>query len=298
MTEYHNPVLLNRSISELLNGDDGYYVDVTFGGGGHSREILNRTKKAKLIAFDQDADAQENLKHERLTLLNQNFRFLKNNLRYCNAIPVKGILADLGVSSHQFDEGTRGFTFREDHLIDMRMNQDQEMTGAKAINELPEKELGKILREYGELDQAHRVSRAICTAREETPIETTGQLVAIVEKLFNPKQFKKQLAKLFQAIRIYVNDELEVLREFLQQCAEVIQPGGRLVVISYHSLEDRMVKNFLRDGQFTGSQTTDVYGNIQRPFDPIQNRAIVPEEEEIEQNPRARSAKLRVGIKR
>jgi 16S rRNA (cytosine1402-N4)-methyltransferase len=297
---YHNPVLLHRSI-ELLNIDPkGVYVDVTFGGGGHSRVLLQRLDEhGRLIAFDQDPDAWNNVPDDdRFTLIPHNFRFLKNFLRLHRAIPVDGILADLGVSSHQFDVPDRGFSTRFDARLDMRMNPSVGNTAETVVNSYSAEELQKIFTQYGELRSSYCISRAIVKARADKPIQTTGQLIEVIRECLPERKINKLSAMVFQALRIEVNEELEVLKEMLTQAAEVLKPGGRLVVISYHSLEDRLVKNFFRAGNFEGKIEKDFYGNVLSPLKPLSGKAVIPNEEEIRENSRARSAKLRVAEKR
>ena len=295
---YHNPVLLKRSVDDLVTNPDGIYVDVTFGGGGHSREILKKlSSKGKLYSFDQDLDAVKNtIDDERFTLINQNFRFLENMLMSFGITKVDGILADLGVSSHQFDEAERGFSTRSNAPLDMRMNVMQVLDAKKIINEYEEEQLASIFFYYGELRESRRLAREIVKHRQLKPIETTEDL----KKLFSYiPQFKqnKFFAQVFQAVRIEVNQELEVLKELLVQSYKMLKPEGRLVVISYHSLEDRLVKRFLKNGMFEGEPARDIYGNFTKIFDLLQTKAIIPGEEEIAENSRARSAKMRVGIK-
>lgn len=296
---YHIPVLLNKSVEGLNLCSDGVYVDATFGGGGHSREILKQLgADGKLIVFDQDVDAFANKPDDdRLVFVQQNFRYLKNYLRLYGAIPVDGILADLGVSSYQFDEGARGFSIRFDGPLDMRMQQNQAKTAADVVNAYPEEELNKIFRLYGEINNSRCMASAICSQRKIKPFETTFQLIEAVEKCVPATRKNKLLAMLFQAIRIEVNEELEVLCEFLEQSSQVLKPGGRLVVISYHSLEDRLVKNFMKTGNFEGKLKKDFYGNNLVDLKPVVNKAIVPNEDEINKNSRARSAKLRIAEK-
>lgn len=296
--EYHNPVLLSESVGALVNDPAGTYVDCTFGGGGHSREILiHLNKNGRLFSFDQDEDAKANLiGDERFTLIMQNFRHLKNNLRYLGIKKVDGVLADLGVSSHQFDTPERGFSIRFDADLDMRMNQSSKLTAAKILNEYEEEKLADIFYSYGELKNARRLAREIVSERKSNPIRTIRQLKDLFHYIPKNKE-NKFLAQLFQALRIEVNDEMAALREMLTQCGEVIKEGGKLVVISYHSLEDRLVKRYMKTGLFEGEPERDVYGNWDAPFRPIQSKVIVPEEKEIENNPRARSAKMRVAIK-
>ncbi|AYO58682.1 16S rRNA (cytosine(1402)-N(4))-methyltransferase [Chryseobacterium sp. 6424] len=295
---YHNPVLLKKSVEDLVTNPDGTYVDVTFGGGGHSAEILTKlSPKGRLYSFDQDLDALNNtIDDERFTLINQNFRFLENSLLMYGVPAVDGILADLGVSSHQFDAAERGFSTRSNAPLDMRMNVMQTLDAKKVINEYEEEQLADLFYYYGELREARKLAREIVHHRKIKPVETTDDL----KKLFSYiPQFKqnKFFAQVFQAIRIEVNQELEVLKEMLVQSHRMLNTNGRLVVISYHSLEDRLVKRFLKNGMFEGEPARDVYGNFSKSFDLLQSKAIVPSEEEIEENSRARSAKMRVGIK-
>jgi 16S rRNA (cytosine1402-N4)-methyltransferase len=296
--EYHNPVLLKESVDALVGNPGGIYVDCTFGGGGHSREIISRlTEEGKLVSFDQDEDAVKNsLDDNRFTLVMQNFRFLKNNLRYHGHKQVDGVLADLGVSSHQFDTPDRGFSTRFNGDLDMRMNQSSKLTAAKIINEYDEEKLADIFYYYGDLKNSRRWAREILAERANGVIQTIEQLKGIFSYI--PKNIEnKFLAQVFQSLRIEVNDEMAALREMLQQCSEVIAPGGKLVVISYHSLEDRLVKRFMKNGMFEGEPERDVFGNWDAPFKPVQSKVIVPSEQEIKENPRARSAKMRVAIK-
>lgn len=295
---YHNPVLLKESIDALVTNPDGVYVDVTFGGGGHSREILKRlSPKGKLYSFDQDLDALNNaIEDERFTLINQNFRFLENSLLMYGVNEVDGILGDLGVSSHQFDEAERGFSTRSDAPLDMRMNVMQHLDAKKVINDYEEEHLADIFYYYGELRESRKLAREIVHVRKDRKIKTTEDL----KKMFSyipPHKSNKFFAQLFQAIRIEVNQELEVLKEMLQQSYKILKKEGRLVVISYHSLEDRLVKRFLKNGMFEGEPERDIYGNYTKAFDLLQSKAIVPGDKEIEENSRARSAKMRVGIK-
>ncbi len=297
---YHNPVLLHRSI-ELLNiNPNGVYADVTFGGGGHSRLILQHLgDKGRLIGFDQDPDALNNVPDDgRFTLVPHNFRFLRNFLRLHNAIPVDGILADLGVSSHQFDVPDRGFSTRFDAGLDMRMNPSAGDTAETIVNNYSAEELQAIFTQYGELRSSYCISHAIVNARAESPIRTTGQLIEIIKTCLPERKINKLSAMVFQALRIEVNRELEVLKEMLEQAADVLKPGGRLVVISYHSLEDRLVKNFFRAGNFEGKIEKDFYGNVLSPLKPLSGKAVIPNQDEIEENSRARSAKLRVAVKK
>ena len=295
---YHNPVLLKQSIDALITNPDGIYVDVTFGGGGHSREILKRlSSKGKLYSFDQDLDAlKNNIEDERFTLINQNFRFLENSLLMYGISEVDGILGDLGVSSHQFDEAERGFSTRSDAPLDMRMNVMQNLDAKKVVNDYEEEHLADILYYYGEIREARKLAREIVHARKSKEIVTTEDLKKIFSYIPQFKQ-NKFFAQLFQAIRIEVNQELEVLKDMLLQSYKILKKDGRLVVISYHSLEDRLVKRFLKNGMFEGEPERDIYGNFAKSFELLQSKAIIPNNEEIEENSRARSAKMRVGIK-
>jgi 16S rRNA (cytosine1402-N4)-methyltransferase len=295
---YHNPVLLKQSVDDLVTNPDGIYVDCTFGGGGHSREILSRlSDKGRLFSFDQDLDALKNtIDDSRFTLVNQNFRFLENSLLMYGVAQVDGVLADLGVSSHQFDEADRGFSTRSNAPLDMRMNVMQNLDAKRVINEYEESELADLFYHYGELREARKLAREIVHHRKTKSIDTTEDL----KKLFSyipPHKVNKFYAQLFQAIRIEVNQELEVLKEMLVQAYNVLKPEGRLVVISYHSLEDRLVKRFLKNGMFEGEPERDIYGNYKKAFELIQSKAIIPDDQEIEENSRARSAKMRTGIK-
>lgn len=295
---YHDPVLLNESIDALIVNPNGIYVDCTFGGGGHSQEILNRLgEQGKLIAFDQDEDAKRNaLDDPRFQLVTQNFRYMKNSLRYLRVQKVDGVLADLGVSSHQFDTPERGFSTRFEGDLDMRMSQSSKLTAGKIINQYEEEALANVFFQYGELRNARRMAKEIVTARKEKPIRSIEEL----KQLFNyiPKNVtNKFLAQLFQSLRIEVNDEMSALKEMLVQTADVIDESGRLVVISYHSLEDRLVKRYIKNGLFEGEPERDVFGNWEAPFRPLQTKVITPTPEEIERNPRARSAKMRIAIK-
>lgn len=296
---YHQPVMLEQCIEGLNIKPDGTYVDVTFGGGGHSRAILDQlSPKGKLIAFDQDNDAIENLPDDgRVIFVNHNFRFLKNFLQYYNIEKIDGLLADLGVSSHHFDIAERGFSFRQEAALDMRMNRNASLTAAEVVNEYSEEALRNIFYQYGELKEAGKLARAIVKSRQLKTFETTTQLSEALQ-VFTPRNGEhKFLAKVFQALRIEVNHEMESLRRLLEQSAEVLNPGGRLVVITYHSLEDRLVKNFIKAGNFDGKITRDLYGNYEAPFAAVYRNVIVPDEKETEENNRARSAKLRVAEK-
>lgn len=296
--EYHNPVLRQLSIDYLVTDPDGVYVDVTYGGGGHSRTILEKLNQGRLIAFDQDADAQSQLiEDERFTFVASNFKNLGRFLKYHQAYPVDGILADLGVSSHQFDTPERGFSYREDGVLDMRMNRQTGNSAQDIINEYDEKALSDIFYRYGELSDGRALARRILKAREEQPITTTQQLVEVLKPALIRGKENKSLSKIFQAIRIEVNQEMAVLESFLGQTVEALKVGGRLVIISYHSLEDRLVKNFMRAGNLSGEVEKDFFGNPQTPFKLVTRKAIQPDNEEINLNPRARSAKLRVAEK-
>ncbi|KAB1228805.1 MULTISPECIES: 16S rRNA (cytosine(1402)-N(4))-methyltransferase RsmH [Chryseobacterium] len=295
---YHNPVLLKQSVDDLVTNPDGIYVDCTFGGGGHSREILSRlSDKGRLFSFDQDLDALKNtIDDPRFTLVNQNFRFLENSLLMYGISQVDGVLADLGVSSHQFDEADRGFSTRSNAPLDMRMNVMQNLDAKRVINDYEESELADLFYHYGELREARKLAREIVHHRKIKTINTTEDL----KKLFSyipPHKVNKFYAQLFQAIRIEVNQELEVLKEMLVQAFNVLKQEGRLVVISYHSLEDRLVKRFLKNGMFEGEPERDIYGNYKKAFELIKSKAIIPDNQEIEENSRARSAKMRTGIK-
>jgi 16S rRNA (cytosine1402-N4)-methyltransferase len=296
--DYHTPVLLTESIDGLQIKPQGVYVDVTFGGGGHSREILKKLNKGKLVAFDQDDDALQNLiDDERFIFVNHNFRFLKNFLKYHGFETVDGILADLGVSSHHFDQPERGFSFRYDGGLDMRMNRSAKVSAKDIINQYPEQELAKIFWEYGELKNSRKLAKVIVNNRTDKEINTIKSFTDLLMP-FIPKHAEyKFLAKIFQALRIEVNREMDFLKEMLLQTTEVIKPGGRLVVITYHSLEDRLVKNFIKHGKFEGEAEKDFYGRTNVPFKAINRKVIIPDKKEIEENNRARSAKLRIAEK-
>lgn len=297
---YHVPALLNESIEGLDIRPSGVYVDVTFGGGGHSREILRRlNENGRLIAFDQDEDAILNaIDDPRFTFVRSNFRFLKNYLRYLGVDKVDGVLADLGVSSHHFDDAERGFSFRFEGGLDMRMNRQAPKSAADILNEYPEEKLRELFLKYGELKNAHKIASSIAAYRQTKKITATNDLLAILEPFAFKDREKKILAQSFQALRIEVNGEMEALTEMLTQALLVLKPGGRLSVISYHSLEDRLVKNFFRTGNFEGTLIKDFYGNVETPFEQINRKVIVPAEEEQQQNPRSRSAKLRIAGKK
>lgn len=297
--EYHNPVLLHETVDGLNIKPDGIYVDVTFGGGGHSKEILRRLgPNGKLFGFDQDEDAWENaLPDERFALIQENFRYIKRFLRFHGIKSVDGILADLGVSSHQFDVPERGFSTRFDADLDMRMSKRNELDAYKVINEYDENNLKRVFLDYGELKVAPALARTIVDAREKKDIKTTEELKTVLAKYLPEKVKNKVLAQIYQAVRIEVNQEMEVLKEFLEQSLEILKPGGRLSVISYHSLEDRLVKRFMKNGLFEGEPERDFFGNFSVPFKLV-GKLIVPTEAEIKINNRARSAKLRIAEKK
>jgi 16S rRNA (cytosine1402-N4)-methyltransferase len=287
--------LLHESIDGLALDPNGVYVDVTFGGGGHSREILKRLDKGKLFAFDQDPDAQANVPDdERFTLIPQNFRYMQNFLRMYGVLEVNGILADLGVSSHQFNEAERGFSLRFDGPLDMRMSQNQQISAADLVNKLEVNELARLLRLYGEVQGAMRVAHAIVAKRDEEPIKTTTEFNKVLMPLVPPKKQNKFIAQVYQALRIEVNDEIAALKALLEQSEKLIVSGGRLSVISYHSLEDRLVKYYMRAGNFDGEVQKDFYGNPIAPFNLVSRKAVMPDEDEINENNRARSARLRI----
>ncbi len=296
--EYHNPVLLHPTVDGLNIKPDGVYVDVTFGGGGHSKEILRRLgPNGKLFAFDQDEDALANaLPDERFTLINENFRFIKRFLRFHGVKSVDGILADLGVSSHQFDVPERGFSTRFDAELDMRMSQKNDLNAYRVVNEYDDADLRRVFSDYGELKNAPVLSRTIIEARELQPIRTTDELKEVLAKHLPERVRNKILAQIYQAIRIEVNQEMDVLKEFIEQSLEILNPGGRFSVISYHSLEDRLVKRFIKNGMFEGEPERDFFGNFSVPFKTI-GKLIVPDDAEIKINNRARSAKLRIAEK-
>ncbi|MDY6230723.1 MAG: 16S rRNA (cytosine(1402)-N(4))-methyltransferase RsmH [Prevotella sp.] len=307
---YHIPVLLKESIDGLDIKPGGVYVDVTFGGGGHSSEILQRLDgTGHLYSFDQDADAEKNIEKRlgergkgtgagaNFTFVRSNFRYLKNWMRYYGEENIDGLLADLGVSSHHFDDFERGFSFRQDAPLDMRMNKRASMTAADIIETYTEQQLADVFYIYGELKQARRLAATICKARTETKIKTTAQLTAIAEKHLNREREKKDMARLFQALRIEVNNEMTALREMLAAATQLIKPGGRLSVITYHSLEDRIVKNFMRSGNAEGKISQDFFGRRETPFRLVNSKVITPTDDEQERNPRSRSAKLRIAEK-
>ena len=305
---YHIPVLLNESIEGLNLQKGGIYVDVTMGGGGHTLEILNRMDKdATLFSFDQDLDAYQNMlqshaddiaKDERFVFVRSNFRYLKNWMRYHGVEQIDGLLADLGVSSHHFDDENRGFSFRFDSPLDMRMNKSATQTAADVVNNYSEEALADVFYLYGELKNARRIASLLVKQRAQTEIKTTQQLTTVLEPLFRREREKKDLAKLFQALRIEVNGEMQALKEMLNSATQLLKKGGRLSIITYHSLEDRIVKNIMKAGNVEGKVEQDFYGRIHTPFKLINNKVIVPSEEEQEQNPRSRSAKLRIAEKK
>ena len=295
---YHVPVLLEESISGLNIDPEGVYLDLTFGGGGHSREILKRLKDGCLIGFDQDSDALANVPDDnRFVFVNHNFRYLRNFMRYCGYDKADGILADLGVSSHEFDEADRGFSFRFDAELDMRMNQRNKLKATDVLNSYSEEELTRVFRNYGEVDNVKRLVGLIVKARAENEINRSEEFLQVIDPCVPKQKEKKYLAQVYQALRIEVNGELEALEEMLQQAELALRPGGRLVIITYHSLEDRIVKNFLKSGNFEGKVEKDFYGHVKRHFELVNRKVIVPSEEEVERNPRARSAKLRIAEK-
>ena len=297
--EYHNPVLLEESVDALDIMPGGVYVDATFGGGGHSREILSRMDStARLYSFDQDADAERNIvDDDRFTFVRSNFRYLENWMRYYGIEHIDGILADLGVSSHHFDDETRGFSFRFDAPIDMRMNKRAGKTAADILNDYTEEQLADIFYIYGELKTSRRIAAAIAKARAAKPIKTTTDLLTIVDPLMPKERQKKDLAKVFQALRIEVNREMEALKEMLAAAVRLLRPGGRLSVITYHSLEDRMVKNVMKTGNVEGKVEKDFFGRTSATMRPLQGKPITPSAEEQTDNPRSRRAKLRIGVK-
>ena len=299
-TFYHTPVLLHESIEGLGIKEDGIYVDVTCGGGGHSKEILRHLgQNGHLYSFDQDADAEKNIFPDpRFTFVRSNFRFLKNFLKYYKVELVDGILADLGVSSHHFDEEERGFSFHANTALDMRMNTRAGRTAADIINTYSEEQLADVFYLYGELKNSRRLASAVVKARANHPIQTIPEFLEVIKPFFGKEREKKELAKVFQALRIEVNDEMEALKEMLRASIDMLKPGGRLAVITYHSLEDRLVKNIIKTGNFQGKVEKDFYGNLLTPFSSINNKVITASEEEITVNPRSRSAKLRIAEKK
>ena len=298
-TVYHVPVLLKETVDGLNVRPDGTYVDVTFGGGGHSREVLSRLgENGRLLGFDQDEDAERNVPDDgRFTFVRSNFRYLKNFLRYHGVEQVDGILADLGVSSHHLDEAERGFSFRFDGRLDMRMNRQAALTAADVVNTYDEERLADVFRLYGELKNARRLAGVLVKARATKEVQTIADFLEVVKPLFGREREKKELAKVFQALRIEVNQEMQALIEMLNAATQVLRPGGRLAVITYHSLEDRLVKNLMRTGNVEGKEDKDFFGNRQTPFRIVTNKVVVPGQDELEANPRSRSAKLRVAEK-
>ncbi len=296
---YHKPVMLKEAVDGLSIKPDGTYVDVTFGGGGHSKAILEQLgENGKLYAFDRDKAAAENtINDERFTLIEADFKFLRNYLKIYGAVPFDGLLADLGVSSRQFDDAPRGFSTRFDAELDMRMTQTSPKTAKQVVNAYGEQELRDIFKHYGELKQAGAIARTLVSTRTNRPINTTGELKTALERFAPRGKSAKFFAQVFQALRMEVNDEPEALHQLIKQTTEGLKPGGRFCVIAYHSLEDRPVKHFFKSGNFTGKQEKDLYGNILRPLTPIKNKVITPAPEELEENPRARSAKLRIAEK-
>lgn len=297
---YHVPVLLKESVDGMNIQPEGTYVDVTFGGGGHSKEILSRLgRNGKLLGFDQDEDAEKNIVNDkRFIFVRSNFRYLHNFLRYHDINGVDSILADLGVSSHHFDDSERGFSFRFDGKLDMRMNKRAGITAAEMVNTYEEERLADIFYLYGELKNSRRLASVIVKSRVDKKIETIEDFLAVIKPLFGREREKKELAKVFQALRIEVNQEMETLKEMLLAATEALKPGGRLVVITYHSLEDRIVKNIMKTGNVEGKQDQDFFGNLNTPFRLVNNKVIVPDENEIARNPRSRSAKLRIAEKK
>ena len=296
---YHVPVLLKESVDGLDIKPDGVYIDVTFGGGGHSKEILTRLgKKGHLYSFDQDADAEKNIvDYDRFTFVRSNFRYIKNWMRYYEVDKIDGLLADLGVSSHHLDDENRGFSFRYEAPLDMRMNKRAGQTAADILNNYSEEQIADILYIYGELKNARRIASAIVKSRQSKRVETTGDLLNATTGLFAKEREKKEMAKLFQALRIEVNHEMDALKDMLNGAQDLLKEGGRLSVITYHSLEDRIVKNFIKAGNAEGKVNQDFFGRIEAPFRAVNNKIVVPDESEQESNPRSRSAKLRIAEK-
>ncbi len=296
MSEYHVPVMLQACMDGLAIKPNGVYVDVTFGGGGHSKEIIKYLKKGKLYGFDQDEDAEQNIPDDpRFIFVRSNFRYLSNFLKFHGETQVDGILADLGVSSHHFDDNERGFSFRfEDGALDMRMNQKAGMKASDVVNRYTEEQLANVFYQYGELKNSRRIASALVQARMEEPIETVADFLQIIRPFFFREKEKKDMARVFQALRIEVNQEMQALEEMLLQSLEALKPGGRMVVMTYHSLEDRLVKNFFKTGNFEGKSEQDFYGNFLTPFKLINNKVIIADEQEQALNPRSRSAKLRI----
>ena len=298
-TTYHIPVLLKASVDGMNIRPDGTYIDVTFGGGGHSREILSRLGDGgRLLSFDQDEDAERNIVDDpHFTFVRSNFRYLHNFLRYYGVEQVDAILADLGVSSHHFDDSERGFSFRFDGALDMRMNKRAGMTAADIVNTYDEERLANVFYLFGEQKNSRKLAAALAKARASQPIATIGQFLDVVKPLFGREREKKELAKVFQALRIEVNHEMDALKEMLAAATQALSPGGRLVVITYHSLEDRLVKNLMKTGNVEGKEDKDFFGRVNTPFRLVNNKVIVPDQDEVERNPRSRSAKLRIAEK-
>lgn len=295
---YHIPAMLEQTIDALNIKKNGIYIDATFGGGGHSREIFNKLTSGRLIAFDQDSDAQKNAwEAKNFMLIKSNFQFIKNYTDYLEIDKVDGILADLGISTHHIDQPERGFSFRFDARLDMRMNTSQDLDAVEVINDYSTERLYEIFKNYGELNIAKKIATVIVEQRKKKKIETTFELVETVKSLIPQKIEHKFLAKIFQAIRIEVNQEMETLKNFLLKSTEILKPKGRLVIISYHSLEDKIVKDFFRTGNFDGERITDIYGNVSRILSPVNNKVIIPSDQEIARNNRVRSAKLRIAEK-
>jgi len=296
MIEYHVPVMLQACMDGLALKPNGIYVDVTFGGGGHSKEIIKHLKTGKLYGFDQDEEAEQNIPDDsRFIFVRSNFRYLSNFLKYHGETQVDGILADLGVSSHHFDDNERGFSFRfEEGALDMRMNQKAGIKASDIVNRYPEEQLASVFYQYGELKNARKIASALVRARSEQPIETVADFLEVIRPFFFREREKKDMARVFQALRIEVNQELEALEEMLLQSLEALKPGGRMVVMTYHSLEDRLVKNFFKTGNFEGKSEQDFYGNFLTPFKLINNKVLIADEQEQAMNPRSRSAKLRI----
>lgn len=300
MTNYHIPVLYQQSLDALDIDPNGIYVDVTFGGGGHSKGILELLEKGRLIGFDRDADATENgIDDERFTLVHHDYRWISNFLEFNTSVPVDGILADLGVSSHQFDTAERGFSFRQDAAIDMRMDNDIEQTAGDVLNTYSQAQLQSIFTIYGEIKNARTLAQTVVSQRNSKKFATISDLITVCEQVMRKSDKRnKYLSQVFQALRIEVNQELKSLEILLEESANLIKPGGRLVVITYHSLEDRLVKNFIAKGNLQGKEEKDLYGNTIKPFDALNRKPILPTEAEIAENPRARSAKLRIAVRR
>ena len=300
MSEYHVPVMLQACMDGLVLKPNGIYVDVTFGGGGHSREIIKHLQNGKLYGFDQDEDAEQNIPDDpRFIFVRSNFRYLSNFLKFHGETQVDGILADLGVSSHHFDDNQRGFSFRfEEGALDMRMNQKAGMKASDVVNRYSEEQLATVFYQYGELKNSRKIASALVKARSEAPIETVSDFLEVIGPFFFREKEKKDMARVFQALRIEVNQEMQALEDMLKQSLEALKPGGRMVVMTYHSLEDRLVKNFFKTGNFEGKSEQDFYGNFLTPFKLINNKVIIADEQEQALNPRSRSAKLRIAQKK